>query len=95
MSWSRSIPPASSSMGWMSGGSLMMRRWPSTMWVSLSRACMLSRVRALATVASPRLAERRSSWVFICSSNGCASRRQYQTSRLVIAATRASRIGSR
>ena len=40
-------------MGWMRGGSLMMRRSPSTMCVSLSSACMLSRVRALATWPRP------------------------------------------
>ena len=40
-----------SSIGTISGGSATIRRWPSTTWVSLANACMLSRVRALATFA--------------------------------------------
>ena len=48
-------PSTSSSIGTISGGSLMIRRSPSTTWVSLASACMLSCVRALATFASARL----------------------------------------
>ena len=43
---------SSSSTGTISGGSLMMRGSPSTRWVSLSNACMLSFVRDLSRMAS-------------------------------------------
>ena len=39
-------------MGTSNGGSLTNRVSPSTTWVSLSNACILSRVRALASVLS-------------------------------------------
>ncbi len=49
---SRSLPAGNkSSIGTISGGSAMILRSPSTSWVSLANACMLSLVRALATFA--------------------------------------------
>jgi len=47
--------------GWMSGGSLMIRRSPSTTRVSLSKACMLYECGPFARFASARLRAARSS----------------------------------
>ena len=70
-------------MGTMSGGSLMMRRFPSTSVVSFEKACMLSCVRALARLASVLLRvigfTCLPSWATAWSMSSFA----YQTSRFV------------
>ena len=86
MIWSCSMSAKSSSIGWISGGSLMMRRSPSTMWVSLSSAWMLSRVRALAMFAAARLRDRESTSVRMLASSASTSIWAYHTSRFVIVA---------
>ena len=68
-----------SSTGTIIGGSAMICRRPSTTLVSLPSACMLSRVCALASIASPAL----SRFALICDRNwpmACSmSRWAYQT----------------
>jgi len=100
MSWnsfsnaSRSLSTGrSSSIGTISGGSLMIRRLPSTIAVSLSKACMLSFVRDFATSASTFFS-RFGSTPRVNSANACSTDRcEYQRSRLRIFAN--ARIASR
>ena len=79
-------------MGTISGGSLTKRVSPSTTSVSFSRACMLSRVLALASSLSARaltldrvlsapLRPSRPSSPPICRSTASMSTREYHTSR--------------
>ena len=76
------------------GGSLMMLRWPSTTWVSLSSAFMLSLVRALVTALSTVLAMRWASLALALpacawstASSGLHLDGEYQTSRFDMAAS--------
>jgi len=76
----------SSSIGTISGGSLMIRRSPSTTCVSFSKACMLSLVRALAMLA-PAFFSRLGSTPRVNSSNASSiGKLAYQTSRLLMPA---------
>ena len=72
----------SSSTGTIRGGSLMIRRWPSTTVVSLPSACMLSRVRALATSFSARCSRPLASWPPNWLSASSTSRCAYQTASI-------------
>ena len=76
----------SSSIGTISGGSLMMRGSPSTRWVSFSNACMLSLVRDFSMLASAFFS-RFGSTPAVNSATACSTDRcAYQTSRLRICA---------
>ena len=80
-------------MGTMSGGSLTIRGSPSTTWVSLSNAWMLSFVRAFSTRRSASLRPFLSSSAWSRGSPSWICMRAYQTSRLRIDAN--SRIAVR
>ncbi len=90
----------SSTTGTMMGGSLTIRRWPSTTWVSLSSAVIESLLCALATsldavfaILTWAFVPCAAAWVFKMSAIGSTSTRLYHTSRLFIMAIR--RIDSR
>ena len=75
-----------SSTGTIRGGSLTIRGSPSTTWVNLSKACMLSFVRALLTIFSALSRDFLSSSARSRGKPSCTCRREYQTSRLRIEA---------
>jgi len=64
----------------------MIRRWPPTTCVSLEKACMLSRVRVLARLASVRFRTAFGAAARKLSIACSTSSEEYQTSRLRIAA---------
>ena len=86
ISSSCSMPSTSSSIGWMSGGSLMIRRSPSTTWDSLSRALDAVAGPGLGDVGLRPLAGGRVGLRSDCLSASSTSMWAYHTARFVITA---------